>query len=34
MAGLHVVPVQSDARGNIDLADLRARGEHKDTLAR
>src|SRR5881409_8370 len=34
MAGLHVVPVQSDARGNIDLADLRAKAaEHKDTLA-
>src|SRR2546429_1551204 len=34
MAGLRVVPVQSDARGNIDLADLRAKAaEHKDTLA-
>ncbi len=34
MAGLHVVPVQSDARGNIDVADLRAKAaEHKDTLA-
>src|SRR6266404_1957420 len=34
MAGLDVVPVQSDARGNIDLADLRAKAaEHKDTLA-
>src|SRR5439155_274887 len=25
MAGLHVVPVQSDARGNIDVEDLRAK---------
>src|SRR5256886_9485149 len=34
MAGLRVVPVQSDARGSIDLADLRAKAaEHKDTLA-
>jgi len=34
MAGLNVVPVQSDVRGNIDLADLRAKAaEHKDTLA-
>jgi len=34
MAGLDVVPVQSDARGNIDLADLRAKAaQHKDTLA-
>src|SRR6059058_1507447 len=34
MAGLRVVPVQSDARGNIDVADLRAKAvEHKDTLA-
>jgi glycine dehydrogenase len=34
MAGLRVVPVQSDPRGNIDVADLRAKAaEHKDTLA-
>ncbi len=34
MAGLDVVPVQSDARGNIDVEDLRAKAaEHKDTLA-
>src|SRR5438093_920503 len=34
MAGLRVVPVQSDARGNIDLADLRAKAaEHKSSLA-
>src|SRR6266850_440606 len=34
MAGLNVVPVQSDVRGNIDLADLRAKAaEHTDTLA-
>src|SRR5260370_21892562 len=34
MAGLDIVPAQSDARGNIDLADLRAHAaEHKDTLA-
>src|SRR3989441_1235248 len=34
MAGLTVVPVQSDARGNIDLADLRAKAaEHKGSLA-
>src|SRR5213076_2486707 len=34
MAGLRVVPVQSDARGNIDVADLRAKAvEYKDTLA-
>jgi len=34
MAGLSVVPVQSDARGNIDVADLRAKAaEHRDTLA-
>jgi glycine dehydrogenase len=34
LAGLTVVPVQSDARGNIDLADLRAKATaHQDTLA-
>src|SRR6059036_3710305 len=34
MAGLDVVPVQTDARGAIDLADLRAKAaQHKDTLA-
>ena len=34
MAGLEVVPVQSDARGNIDVADLRSKAaQHKDTLA-
>src|SRR3989475_714259 len=34
LAGLRVVPVRSDERGNIDLADLRAKAaEHKDTLA-
>jgi glycine cleavage system P protein (glycine dehydrogenase) len=34
MAGLQVVPVQSDARGNIDVADLRAKAaQHGDTLA-
>jgi glycine dehydrogenase len=34
LAGLTVVPVQSDARGNIDLADLRAKAAaHQDTLA-
>ena len=34
MAGLRVVPVRSDARGNIDVEDLRAKAaEHKDTLA-
>src|SRR5204863_77417 len=33
MAGLTVVPVQTDARGTIDLADLRAKAaEHKSTL--
>src|SRR5438874_2053952 len=33
MAGLTVVPVQTDARGAIDLADLRAKAaEHKGTL--
>ncbi|HUL03959.1 MAG TPA: aminomethyl-transferring glycine dehydrogenase [Gemmatimonadales bacterium] len=34
MAGLDVVVVQSDAHGNIDVADLRAKAErHRDTLA-
>ncbi len=34
MAGLRVVPVRSDPRGNIDLEDLRAKvAEHTDTLA-
>jgi len=34
MAGLSVVPVQSDVRGNIDVADLRAKAaQHRDTLA-
>ncbi len=34
MAGMHVVAVRSDARGNIDVDDLRAKAEqHKDTLA-
>jgi glycine dehydrogenase len=34
MAGLRVVPVQSDEHGNIDVQDLRAKAaEHKDTLA-
>jgi glycine dehydrogenase len=34
MAGLEVVPVASDPRGNIDLEDLRAKAsEHRDTLA-
>jgi glycine dehydrogenase len=34
MAGLEVVPVASDARGNIDVADLRAKAAaHRDTLA-
>jgi glycine dehydrogenase len=34
MAGLQVVPVQSDADGNIDLADLRAKAAaHRATLA-
>ena len=34
MAGLQVVPVQSDAHGNIDVADLRAKASaHRDTLA-
>jgi glycine dehydrogenase len=33
MAGLTVVPVQTDARGTIDLADLRAKAaEHRSTL--
>ncbi len=34
MAGLSVVPVACDIRGNVDLADLRARAaEHRDRLA-
>src|SRR6266702_4272552 len=34
MAGLRVVPVQADASGNIDVADLRAKAaEHQRTLA-
>jgi len=34
MAGLQVVPVQSDTHGNIDVGDLQAKAaEHKDTLA-
>src|SRR5882762_6992236 len=34
MAGLQVVPVQSDEHGNIDVADLRAKAvAHRDTLA-
>jgi glycine dehydrogenase len=34
MAGMRVVPVASDARGNIDLGDLRAKAaQHRDTLA-
>jgi glycine dehydrogenase len=34
MAGFKVVAVQSDAHGNIDVADLRAKAEkHRDTLA-
>jgi len=34
MAGMQVVVVKTDARGNIDLADLAARAEqHRDTLA-
>lgn len=34
MAGMTVVPVASDERGNIDVADLRAKAlEHADTLA-
>jgi glycine dehydrogenase len=34
MAGLRVVPVACDARGNVDLADLRARAaEHRERLA-
>src|SRR3989442_14640415 len=34
MAGLTVVPVQTDASGTIDLADLRAKAaEHQRTLA-
>ncbi len=34
MAGLEVVPVATDAQGNIDIADLRAKAtKHRDTLA-
>ena len=34
IAGLHVVPVACDERGNIDLADLRAKADrHNETLA-
>ena len=34
MAGMQVVPVASDAEGNMDVADLRAKAEqHRDTLA-
>jgi glycine dehydrogenase len=34
MAGLHVVVVKTDARGNVDLADLRAKADlHRDDLA-
>ena len=34
MAGMQVVPVKSDAHGNIDLDDLRAKAAaHRDTLA-
>ena len=34
MAGMQVVPVRSDAHGNIDLDDLRAKAAaHRDTLA-
>ncbi|HET6798616.1 MAG TPA: aminomethyl-transferring glycine dehydrogenase [Gemmatimonadales bacterium] len=34
MAGMQVVPVKSDARGNIDVADLRAKAAaHRDSLA-
>ncbi|MGH7657249.1 MAG: aminomethyl-transferring glycine dehydrogenase, partial [Gemmatimonadales bacterium] len=34
MAGLRVVPVKTDAQGNIDVADLRARAkEHADNLS-
>src|SRR5437879_11722519 len=34
MAGLQVVPVQTDPQGNIDVADLRAKAaEHEATLA-
>ena len=33
MAGMQVVPVQSDEHGNIDVADLRAKAaKHRDTL--
>src|SRR2546428_33324 len=34
MAGLQVVPVQTDPQGNIDVADLRTKAaEHEETLA-
>jgi glycine dehydrogenase len=34
MAGMTVVPVKSDERGNVDIADLRAKaGQHAQTLA-
>ncbi len=34
MAGMRVVPVKSDAHGNIDVADLRAKSlQHRDTLS-
>jgi glycine dehydrogenase len=34
MAGLTVVPVATDAQGNVDLTDLRAKAaQHKDTLS-
>ena len=34
MAGLHVVPVLTDAKGNVDVADLRAKAEqHRATLS-
>jgi glycine dehydrogenase len=34
MAGMQVVPVKSDARGNVDLDDLRAKAAaHRETLA-
>src|ERR1044072_1028351 len=34
MAGLQVVVVRCDDRGNVDLADLRAKaGQHRSTLA-
>ena len=34
MAGLKVVPVKCDERGNIDMADLKSQAEaHKDKLS-